>query len=65
MEEKGGCMEEIGVNQERPSEVLRKVQNCGIDCGYRAILRPAQSSIVERMRAAVVVARLTAHGGNI
>jgi hypothetical protein len=26
MEEKGGCMEEIGVNQERPSGVLRKVQ---------------------------------------
>jgi hypothetical protein len=40
-------------------------KNCGIDCGYKAICRPSQSSIVERMRAAVVVARATACGGNI
>jgi hypothetical protein len=45
--------------------VEKGTQNCGIDCGSRAIRRPTQSSIVERMRAAVVVARLEARGGNI
>jgi hypothetical protein len=38
---------------------------CGIHYSDKAIHGPLQSSIVERMRAAVVVARATDRGGNI
>ena len=46
-------------------EVLRKVQKLWNRLFRGALRSGVQSSIVERMRAAVVVARATDRGGNI
>jgi hypothetical protein len=53
----GAGKEEFSTIAERYTEVLRKIRKPQIDCEYRAILQPVQRSIVERLRAAVVVAR--------
>ena len=53
----GAGTEESSAITERCTEVLRKIRKPQIDCEYRAIFWPVQSSIVERIRAAVVVAR--------
>ena len=57
VEEMGVETEEFSSSAERCTEVLRKIRKTAKDCGYKAISRLPQSSIVDRIRAAVVVVR--------